>query len=198
MIKRLLMCLSVISMSAYADIEVAWQGAFGFYANGTGPAPADPGDYLGTVFGNATVQLIWTPDNQISELDPFNVAEGYVSGGEIMLNSLAVNSTYGEYVAPAAVFADASYDTGVITLDQGYVYTRIFGSTAPIVGDYYFASQVVDPSFRTEPAGPPTFIEHNTGAVLGDELDRLIVPEPSVLAFLGLGGLLMAVRRRLK
>ncbi|MCB1102431.1 MAG: PEP-CTERM sorting domain-containing protein, partial [Kiritimatiellae bacterium] len=105
---------------------------------------------------------------------------------------------YGDHLGDAQVFADIDFDTGVISLDQGYVYTRIFGSLNPIAGDYYFASEVADPSFRTEPAGPPTSIVMNTDLVLGNELNRLIVPEPSVLAFLGLSGLLMAVRRRLK
>ena len=199
MIKRLLTTACVmIAGFASADIEVAWQASSGFYVNGSGPLPDDPGDYVGPVYGGITVQLIWSPDDQISEIDPFNAVNGYVSGGELQLTSIFVNGNDYGFHASGGVFEDANFDTGAVLLDQGYVYVRLFGDLTPTVGDYYFASTVVDPALRTEPPGSPTFIELNDNLVIGDELNRLIVPEPSVLAFLGLGGLLMAVRRRLK
>ncbi|MCB1071414.1 MAG: PEP-CTERM sorting domain-containing protein, partial [Kiritimatiellae bacterium] len=171
------------------------------YDNGT--APNDPADFIGTVFGSYTAQLVWSPDNLVSELDISNAANGWVSGGEVVLNTIVGNNTYGDFDAGVVVYQDANYDTGAISLDQGYVYSRVFGSTAPILGEYYSASPTVDATlYSADPPSNPAFVEHNQLAggdpINGSELDRLIVPEPSVLAFLGLGGLLMAVRRRLK
>lgn len=184
------------TLSARADIGINWLASLGFYNNGTGPAPSDPDDYIGFVFGSWTAQLIWSEDGVVSEIDPFNAGAGYVSGDEIVLRTLTGTGDYGDYSAPApSVYEDSTYTK---TLDSGFVYARIFGGTAPIIGEYYNASPVLAADLYSESAPALQQLDHNQGddGIIGGELDRLIVPEPSTLAFLSLGGLALAWRRR--
>lgn len=195
MLKKLLVTTVALSATlAYGDININWFGSVGFYDNGTGPSPADPGDYILSVFGSATAQLIWSPDATASALDPFNGANGWVSDGEIVLNTTtAINSPYGDYSVGINLYTDAAFGQ---TLDSGFVYARIFGGAAPIIGEFYNASRPLDAPLYDPNQPAALSVNQNTGPFIGDELDVEIVPEPSVLAFLGLAGLMMAVRRR--
>lgn len=192
--------LSIVTASAaQADIGISWSASGGFYLNGT-DANLDA-SYIngaGSLYAGATAQLIWSVDNIADDLDPFNVAGGYVSGDDILLRSFSASNLYGDYGAGSpTIYADVDYST---TLAGGYVYARIFDGSTPNVGDYYHASS---PFLATayNPGAPvlqtldqnaaPSFVLYGS-----NELDTLIVPEPSVLAFLGLGGLALAARRR--
>lgn len=193
MLKKMIVSAVALSATlAYGDININWFGSVGFFDNGTGPAPADPGDYIGSVFGSATAQLIWSPDAIVDNFDLANGANGWVENGEIVLNTITANAPYGDFDGGVSLYTDAAFG---VTLDQGFVYSRIFGSAAPIAGEYFSASAVLNPALYD--AGNPAadFLDHNTGAAVGDELNIQIVPEPSILAFLGLGGLVMAIRR---
>lgn len=176
------------ALSASAAIGIDWSASGGFYENGTTGAN-DPGDWIGNDFGSATAQLMWSVDMVADEL--------LVENSDIVLRTLSPASVYGDFSAGLpVVFNDGDYG---VTLAGGYFYARIFQSAAPIAGEYWFRTEPVlaalyDPNspvlqtldMNANPSDP-TF-----GA---NELNRQIVPEPSVLAFLGLGGLAMAFRR---
>lgn len=191
--------VACMALNSQADIDINWFADGGFYVNGSGPNPADPGDYIGAAYGSYTVQLIWTPDDQISGIDPSNVAGSFVAGGELALATFVLNNPYGDYTGLGNEFFDANY--GGVALHNGWVYSRVFGTDTPIVGDYYHASAVLeanlyDPVNNPVPSQTLNQNQNPTGPFNSNELNLEIVPEPSVLAFLGLGGLLMALRRK--
>lgn len=198
--KALLVATALTASIASADININWFASLGFYNNGTGPAPADPSDYMLFGGGDATAQLIWRPTNDpIVNTDLSPSTPGFVTGDDIVLNTTTVSGNdYGFYSVGVNLYTDAAFSgqTGGVALDQGFVYARIFAGASPTPGEYWNASRILDPALF-DPGNPATeFLDANTGAAIGDELDLLIVPEPSVLAFLGLGGLALAFRRR--
>lgn len=196
--KLLIAALLSVSMASasnamigiYANAELGYIGVTG----ATTDAPANL--FNGTVL----MQMIWSASagySSVGTADGGGLDAGYellwsgnvdVVDGLIPSGDIDGPATYGAYNPP------------------GYVYVRVFDSAAPTVGDFYLNSQQIGPSLtqltNTPPPTPdPLDIGQGMAAIdLGgyyiNPLNIEIVPEPSVLAFLGLGGLALAVRRR--
>jgi len=188
-----------IAATSYGDIGISWSASGGFYFNGA-DANLDASYINGanSLYAGATAQLIWSVDNIADALDPFNVAGSYVSGDDILLRSFSVSNLYGDYGAGApTIYSDVGYG---VTLAGGYVYARIFDGSTPNVGEYYHASSPLLATAYNPGAPVLQTLDQNADpsfpAFGANELNTLIVPEPSVLAFLGLGGLALAARRR--
>jgi len=190
--------------SSMADIAVNWSGGTGFYnwnwndAGSAGGVALDDGDYINFGGGTATAYLIFSTDNVI-DLDLNNLAGGLVSGNDSVVDTFSVvNSPYGDYSAgprgPAAPPNYALYSGNNIAT----IFLRIIDTSAPGVGvlfQYYDSAPVIADIYN--PAQPASqVLQHNNDVVLGNQLIA-VVPEPSVLAFLGIGGLALAIRRRL-
>ena len=189
-----LVAIAALTSASHANIYVEWKASAGFYANGT--AGNYPADGVGNVYGNDTyAQLIWSSD---SVADLPSLTGDFTSGNDILLSTFTGPwpvDGFAYFVAPVA-----EYDNGVFgqTLENGWVYARIFQDSAPGIGDFYYNSALIDANPYTGTESPQTVELNTDGAIsnlTGDEFDLQIVPEPSVLAFLGLGGLLMAIRR---
>lgn len=195
MIKKLLVTAAALSATlAYGNINVAWQGSSGFFANGS--AGNYPADGINNFNGGSTLaQLIWSADDVANDA----VATGdFTSGNDILLSTYTVvgppADNFAYFVAPVAVYLDATFGQA---LANGWVYARIFQDTTPEVNDFYYTSRLLDATAYTGNEAPQ-LVELNTDIVNGNELDQQIVPEPSILAFLGMGGLLMVIRRNRK
>ena len=206
MMKKLLVAiaaLSVTSMVASADIFVNWRAQAGFYDNGS--AGAYPGDGILFPSGTALVQLLWSPDATTTGVDPLGANFLAAGGNDLVLTSQTVGWTagassgsllttdeFGPFQGAPAIFLNANY--GPTTLQGGFVYARVFQDTTPGLGEYFYQSsnQLVTAFTGSEGANTLDINGDNTN---GNELNQLIVPEPSVLAFLGAGALVVAYRR---
>jgi len=198
--KKLIAVLALGAMAAtsYGDININWRALGGFYKNGQ--FGVDPAGAI--LFGGGTTiaQLIWTPFNGGSPtIDAVNVGNpNYVSGDDVFLDSITLTNPgigiYADYANGPETYLNSTYGQ---TLQGGYVYLRIFQDNTPTGGEYYFNGNPLLANAYTGSESPQT-LEGNTDNVNGNQLNQLIVPEPSVLAFLGAGALVVAIRRMRK
>jgi len=201
----LIAALLGINISAFADIAVNWSAGAGFYnwnwndVGSAGGAALDNGDYINFGGGSATAYLIFSTDGVV-DLDLGNLAGGLVSGNDSVVDTFSVvNSPFGDYDAgprgPASPPNYALYTGNNVAT----IFLRIIDTSAPGVGilyQYYDTAPVIANIYN--PAQPASqVLQHNaTDPINGNQLIA-VVPEPSVLAFLGIGGLALAIRRRL-
>lgn len=175
------------------DIAVTVQSSFG--VNDL----AIPGDTFDLQAG-ALYQLIWTPS-----LPTYDSAYGYsaynplsptdVGPTEKLLGSW-FSTTAGIIDTVGAVGDSIAQGLSNDGLVSGYVYTRVFNVGSPAIGDYFNVGGLTGgPLGDQSQANPPA---SDTSDVAAGDLFNLsiqIVPEPSVLAFLGIGAALVGIRR---
>ncbi len=148
------------------------------------------------------VQLIWTSDTTAGALDPLNPLTP--TGGDITINNGLNN--YWTIDASAGRISHTITDSD--SLIGGYVYARVFGATSTGsigIGTMYLEAPVWSATpGTTTPSGPLVLATSDPATTLQFDitpgganiwLNQTIVPEPSVLAFLGIGAALVAVRR---
>lgn len=174
-----------LAATANASITINWFSGNGIDHPLGGPLPA-----------GALVQLIWTPDNIIGTLDPFNPTA--TEGNDILLQdnynvlpgAFAYGDQFDDGVGPLAGVTEA-------TLLSGYVYVRVFSTAAPAIGDYYGVSQLIGNPLNDAdpPPGIPDFLDISPIQDTPFNSWIQIVPEPSVLALAALGAAVVAVRR---
>ena len=189
------------TLVANAGINVQWFVGWGIYPFGAGdPSSLTPGTGLLANNGSGTtiLQLIWSPGNTAAAVDPFNGGSGWVGGDNVVLQTRTVTSGvdgYDEWVFNNTV--PTPFTNPVFS--PGSVFVRVFQDATPGIGEYYYDSGLMvlqdrdlDFAFRQ------ILVVEPNADVEGIALNLQIVPEPSVIAFLGLGGLMLAIRRRIR
>lgn len=200
-----ILAATVIATASFGDILINWRAVGGFYRNGQ--FGVEPGGYLLNPSGSTFAQLIWTPFNggspTINDVDLSDIAGGYTGGDDVLLDTYNIvsppSASYASYANGAEVYLNSTY-IGQIPggLQGGYVFARIFQDSTPGGGEYYFDSAPLLATAYTGSEGVQ-LLEHNNDNNNGNELNKFIaVPEPSVLAFLGAGALVVAIRRMRK
>lgn len=182
-----------------ADIAVNWRAITGFYNWNAPVNPVDPDDYINASGGSSLAYLIYSPSGVIT-VDTGNIA-GFLVGGDNVVVSIAGNPVT---VAGAADYGYFDYGNGTPITGYGAVgatlWSRVIDMSAPSALFQYFDG----PSVSAAAYNPaqPSLLDVNgqspAGAAIGSIGDRMIavVPEPSVLAFLAIGGIAVAIRRR--
>lgn len=189
----------LLPLASQAGINIQWFVGYGIYPFGA----ADPTSFTaGTGLlanngtGNTILQLVYSASNTRSDVDPF--ATDYVSGDNVVWQTRAVTDGvggYDEWIYNSTLPTPFTSNT----FSSGSVFVRVFQDASPQDTEYYYDSDLLTLEDRGSDLAftQPLTVEPNPG-VSGVALNRLIVPEPSVLAFVGLGGLLAVARRRLR
>jgi len=183
------------AVTANAGLSVQWGFLWGMYPSGAGDLTStSTGD---GVAGSSAVlwQLVYSADAAANIVD----SSGAATLDDVVLTSRTTlaggSGGFDEFLYDggivAAAFETAAYSTG-------YVYVRVFQDTNPGAGDKYYNSPTLAISNinLADPLRVPDKLDGNTNSgSQGDSLNLTIVPEPGTFAFLGIGGLLLAVRR---
>ena len=185
--KRILaiLTLAAAAMTANANIILNWKADGGFYITG-GPGG---GDFWATG-SSALAQLIFTTDNIITGAVDNAGANYLPTGNDSQLTTFTISSgssTFGEF--NAGVYNAA--------FQSGFVYVRVFQPGTIAAGTKYYDSPVFATINNGGPPASPDVLQVNTDTNNGNDLTNTVVavPEPATFAFLGIGGVLLAVRR---
>ena len=204
------MLASVVVLStcvSYAGTSVDWFFSWGMYPQGTTGSGLQAALPAGVAQSQAVLwQLLYSSDNIADPVDASNSGLGglgYYSGNDTVL---AYRTT------PAG--GDATYDSQLYTAGTqpayesattytGYFYLRVFQSTSPTVGQWYYDSPKIEAKFTdlTDSGRSPQLLNGNTdGFNKGDapNVQIQIVPEPSSMALLAIGLGVVALRRKFR
>ena len=198
-----------LAIGAMANVNLTWGAGGGFFSDNAGNSTAS--GFMTTLgLSGAYVELIYAgADNTINA----PTAGGGVSGDDTILKQGAIPTTTGGDAFPG--YGDFLYSSqaGLSAFNPGStfngdVYVRIFGAATSggiaggngtTTGTLFWSGPL---KVITDGGATPTpvFVDANTAA--GDNTGNFMssrvvaaVPEPATFAFMGMGGLLLAIRR---
>ena len=213
--KKILMALfasAVAASVASAGIGISWSTQnWGEYHDGSGDAILAHNSVLWQLIyaGADNMANSIHDDGVVTPMDPTAwAANNYLRpGSDDQLLASRIIPMGGGAAADGTVWDEwLSYQSGTDPVYQdlswvtaGFVYQRVFESATPLSGSGYFYQTgllALDTTFAGPPASPQVFnADPSTGPLIPD-LQPYSVPEPATMGLLGLGALVMAIRRR--
>jgi hypothetical protein len=189
-----------ISNVANSAISVQWSHTTGLFFNDSIVA----GNQIPADFYHI---LIWSPTS--APAANYALPGTGIGANEFILFQGNAGILGGQFNYNAQAFTDL--DVGGANINNGYLYSRIFQFNTVSAGNVYWespAALVKGPNLvvynpLTSPPSPTELTIHvsrdTAGPLLMDTANAnfyQVIPEPSVMALMGLGGLLIAIRRR--
>jgi hypothetical protein len=213
--KKILLALLVMGVavaSASAGVGILWGTLYGAYTHNAPNVVDDPSAFVLLDSYSVTWQLIYAgADNQIDLPSPslggVGISDNYVTDDDVVwaTRNLAQSVAQGNVTASedgtvwshwmvnqsgGIVYENLAWNTA------GSVFQRVFEG-APAVGSWYFQSSLtqLDTGYTGSPAFPVNaFLD--TGSAGFKPNTQISIPEPATMGLLGLGALVMAIRRR--
>ena len=204
--------LLVVAACAYAGVGINWMDDYRVFAS----TETDlVGGSVGILDVNSAIwQLIYAgadgfaspPDTDVGGA---GIADNYVQGDDVVwaqrsLDQILVPgntsiapedntewSNFLEYYSGVTAYVDYSWSTA------GSVYQRIFEG-APAMGSLYYDSELLtlNLGYTADPGTSTPIQDFGVGNLDGGVQATTPIPEPATMGLLGLGALVMAIRRR--
>jgi hypothetical protein len=206
----LIMIVGVVVASA--GVGINWGTLYGAYDHTSTDVTGGSNALLDSY--SALWQLIYAgPNDQVDRIDdPMNpvdetawAANDYLAGDDALWAQRTIaqgggtapedNTVWGswmENISGTVVHEDLSWNT------DGFVYQRVFEGSSPADASWFYESSLLALDVGYVGGGAPTqdfFIDTPSA---GFQPDRQVeaIPEPATMGLLGLGALVMAIRRR--
>ena len=192
--------LALVASVASAGVAINWNTAYGAYTHDAPDTVGGTHNLLGSY--SALWQLIYAGVD-----DAINPAvghtPGWVSGDDVVWAQRVIpqgggpagdGTTWTDWMirtAGYAIYEDPAWATAGSVYQRVYE-TTVLGTVTP--GDYYFESPLMTlETGWASPANAQNFIlDTENGGFQG----TTVIPEPATMSLLGLGALVMALRRR--
>ena len=206
--KKILLALAVLSIAASPafatdGVLIQWDTQWGAYTQDATDLTSLTDDFLLDSYA-ITWQLIYSVNATAGAPALINSANGWVSGDDTVwaTRTLAQSVAEGNVIASDGttwshdlfyVSGDLQYANPAWTT-AGYIYQRVYQGAVQ-GGTWYYDSTpvalVINP-----PTWQTSYIDAAGGGTAGIQPNQQVIPEPATMGLLGLGALVMAIRRR--
>ena len=206
--KKMILALAVLAVataSAFAGVGINWMTAYGVYDHNAEDLEGATGAILDSYA--VTWQLIYAGANNASDapgtsLGGAGIADDYVTGDDVVWGSRTIplgggasaelgdDTVWNEWLLKDSgdtIYQDLAWSTA------GYTFQRVFENPVQ-VNSFYFETALndIDLTFTGGTTSPENFsVDGGVGIQPGQQ-----IPEPATMGLLGLGALVMAIRRR--
>lgn len=206
--KKMILALGALLMVAAvasASVQVLWTSQWGAYTHDSPDVTGEDEQWALAANYDITWQLIFAgANNLIDPVDLGNPLGGWVSGDDAVWATRNIpmgggtapedNTTWDVWMIQTignATYADLTWTT------PGYVYQRVYeGTPGPV--SWFYESELLE--LAIVPEGTPVTQEFYIGGLNNgfqpDQQVTTAIPEPATMSLLGLGALVMAIRRR--
>ncbi len=208
--KKFLMAICALAVAttvASAAIGVNWTaGTWGYDDDGVAAILDNNSALWQLIYAGADDTIDTIPAGTVPTAGGAGIADDYVLGDDVVWAERTVSmgggtapedsTVWDNWLMPVSgstLYTDLGWSTA------GFVYQRVFESATPGVGTYFYESGLTALITNYDAGAPATVtvsFADVTGSGFVPNQQITAVPEPATMGLLGLGALVMAIRRR--